>query len=99
MGGNDEVLRHCADKAAALTAKLARGDGGDVDMVQLGFNLRPLVDWRASTRVGGPPTDENAAWNDEVRRIWKAEVRPLLAERNYAPGLQDLLQDWGAPSE
>ena len=72
-------MNHFFGKALELAAKGADGNIREVDLVQIGFNLRPILDWRAGITCEGPAEEENPLWVAEVRRLWKEDIRPLLA--------------------
>ena len=64
-------MDHFFVKALELAAKGAGGNVRELDLVQIGLNLRPIIDRRAGVTCGGPTERENPVWVAEVRRIWK----------------------------
>ena len=92
-------MDHFFRKTLELAAKGAYGNIREVDLVQIGFNLRPILDWRAGLACEGPAKEENPLWVAEIRRLWKEDIRPLLAPESESDNvaydkLVALLSDW-----
>ena len=102
--GRDSVA-HFFDMMNTICEKGQAGTALPVDVVQMGFNLRPLVDIRAmseaSTVLKRDATLTDKETIDVIIRLWHSVVKPLLSPEgaedtpNYS-ALQSLMKEWSA---